>query len=100
MYVIIMRMRNMSYIFPHHSNSSFSSVEMQSMEELWIIVLKNGAPQIHFYLLPAIKQRNGHTVSELKQQDNNIHTDGSICGCNHKSSSFLLQHDRAGWSNL
>ena len=54
--------------------------------------LKNGALRIHFYLLPAIKQRNGHSIAELKRQDNNIHTDGSICGCNQKFSSFLLQH--------
>jgi hypothetical protein len=55
--------------------------------------LKNGALQIHFYLSPvSIKQRNGHSVAKLKQQDNNIHTDGSICGRNQKFSSFLLQH--------
>ena len=34
---------------------------------------KNGALRIHFYLSPAIKQRNGHSVAELKRQDNNIH---------------------------
>ena len=65
-----------------------------------MIVLKNGALRIHFYLSPAIKQRNGHSVAKRKRQDNNINTDGSICGRNQKFSSFLLQHDETGWSNL
>ena len=62
--------------------------------------LKNCALQIHFYLSPAIKQRNGYSVAKLLRQDNNIHTDGSICGRNQKCSSFLLQHDGTGWYNL
>ena len=61
---------------------------------------KKGVLLIHFYLLPAIKQRNGHTVTKLKWQDNNIHTDGSICGSNQNLLSFLLQLDGRGWSNL
>ena len=48
--------------------------------------LKNGTLRIHFYLSPAIKQRNGYSVAKLKRQDNNIHTDGSICGRNQKFS--------------
>ena len=50
---------------------------------------RSGSPWINFFLLPAIKQINGQTVAKLKQQNNNIHTDDSICGHNHVKTGWL-----------